>query len=203
LWAEPHQRDADDLQDKRFLLTKGACVLSSDQPNWGSGADSYFSQRRCHAQVQNTEFSGALPPRKLGHSGSLRRAGPSIMDIGRQDNMPRQHYTTEQIIGKLREAEVLLSHPAENAGQVGRRSARSRAFWESPLARQRQSSGANLGPGRAQTTSLAAETRRLWANDDSCVRLHPPHPGLVRICDFVAEQVAMADPLRMLTIPAK
>jgi len=43
------------------------------------------------------------------------------MDIGRQDNMPRPRYTTEQIISKLREVEVLLSHPAWNAGQVGRR----------------------------------------------------------------------------------
>jgi len=33
--------------------------------------------------------------------------------------MPRQRYTTEQIIGKLREAEVLLSQ-GQTIGQVGR-----------------------------------------------------------------------------------
>ena len=41
------------------------------------------------------------------------------MDIGRQDNMPRPRYTTEQIIGKLREAEVLLSQ-GQTVGQVSR-----------------------------------------------------------------------------------
>ena len=32
-----------------------------------------------------------------------------MMDNRRQDNMPRRRYSTEDIIGKLREAEVLLS----------------------------------------------------------------------------------------------
>ena len=41
------------------------------------------------------------------------------MDIGRQDNMPRRGYTTEQIIGKLREAEVLISQ-GQRVGQVSR-----------------------------------------------------------------------------------
>jgi putative transposase len=41
------------------------------------------------------------------------------MDIGRQDNMPGRRYTTEQIIGKLREAEVLLSQ-GQTVGQVSR-----------------------------------------------------------------------------------
>jgi putative transposase len=41
------------------------------------------------------------------------------MDIGRRDNMPRQRYTTEQIIGKLREAEVLLSQ-GQTIGHVSR-----------------------------------------------------------------------------------
>jgi transposase-like protein len=41
------------------------------------------------------------------------------MDIGRQDNMPRPRYTTEQIIGKLRKAEVLLTH-GQTVGQVSR-----------------------------------------------------------------------------------
>jgi hypothetical protein len=40
------------------------------------------------------------------------------MDNGRQDNMPRRRYTPEEIISKLRGAEVLLSHPAQYAGQV-------------------------------------------------------------------------------------
>ena len=31
------------------------------------------------------------------------------MDNRRQDNMPRRRYSIEDIIGKLREAEVLLS----------------------------------------------------------------------------------------------
>jgi len=43
--------------------------------------------------------------------------------------MPRPRYATEQIIGRLREAEVLLGHPAWNAGQVGRRLARSAGVW--------------------------------------------------------------------------
>lgn len=43
------------------------------------------------------------------------------MDIGGQDNIPRPRYTAGQIIGRLREAEVLLGHPDWNAGQVGRR----------------------------------------------------------------------------------
>ena len=42
-----------------------------------------------------------------------------MMDIGRQDNMPGRRYTTEQIIGKLREAEVLLSQ-GQTVGQVSR-----------------------------------------------------------------------------------
>lgn len=41
------------------------------------------------------------------------------MDVGRQDNMPRRGYTTEQIIGKLREAEVLISQ-GQRVGQVSR-----------------------------------------------------------------------------------
>ena len=41
------------------------------------------------------------------------------MDIGRRDNMPKLRYTTEQIIGKLREAEVLLSQ-GQTIGQVSR-----------------------------------------------------------------------------------
>jgi putative transposase len=41
------------------------------------------------------------------------------MDNGRQHNMPRARYTTEQIIGKLREAEVLLSQ-GQAIGQVSR-----------------------------------------------------------------------------------
>jgi hypothetical protein len=68
-------------------------------------------------------------PRELVQSVGHSRAGPSLMDIGRQDNMPRPPYTTEQIIGKLREAEVLLSHPTWNVGQVGRRLARSAGAW--------------------------------------------------------------------------
>jgi putative transposase len=42
-----------------------------------------------------------------------------MMDIGRKDNMPGRRYTTEQIIGKLREAEVLLSQ-GQTVGQVSR-----------------------------------------------------------------------------------
>ena len=43
--------------------------------------------------------------------------------------MPRPRYTAEQIIGRLREAEVLLSHPAWKAGQVGRRWAKLAGAW--------------------------------------------------------------------------
>ena len=39
------------------------------------------------------------------------------MDIERQDNKPRPRCTTEQIIGQLREAEVLLSQ-GQTVGQV-------------------------------------------------------------------------------------
>jgi transposase-like protein len=39
------------------------------------------------------------------------------MDKGRQDNMPRRRYSLEEIIGKLREAEVLLSQ-GQSVGQV-------------------------------------------------------------------------------------
>jgi putative transposase len=41
------------------------------------------------------------------------------MDKGSQDNMPRRRYTPEEIIGKLREAEVLLSQ-GQPVGQVAR-----------------------------------------------------------------------------------
>jgi transposase-like protein len=41
------------------------------------------------------------------------------MDKGRQDNMPRRRYSLEEIIGKLREAEVLLSQ-GQSVGQVSR-----------------------------------------------------------------------------------
>jgi putative transposase len=41
------------------------------------------------------------------------------MDNGRQDNMARRRYTPEEIISKLREAEVLLSQ-GQTVGQVAR-----------------------------------------------------------------------------------
>jgi DNA-binding CsgD family transcriptional regulator len=41
------------------------------------------------------------------------------MDHGRQGNMPRGRYSTEDIIGKLREAEVLLSQ-GQSVGQMSR-----------------------------------------------------------------------------------
>lgn len=46
-------------------------------------------------------------------------AGPSMMDKERQGNMPRRRYTAEEIIGNLREAEVLLSQ-GQSVGQVSR-----------------------------------------------------------------------------------
>jgi putative transposase len=42
-----------------------------------------------------------------------------MMDNGGQDNMPRRRYTPEEIIGKLQEAEVLLSQ-GQLVGQVSR-----------------------------------------------------------------------------------
>jgi putative transposase len=42
-----------------------------------------------------------------------------MMDNGRQDNMPRRRYTPEEIIGKLREAGILLSQ-GQSLGQVSR-----------------------------------------------------------------------------------
>jgi transposase-like protein len=42
-----------------------------------------------------------------------------MMDKGRQDIMPRRRYSTEEIIGKLREAELLLSQ-GQQVGQVSR-----------------------------------------------------------------------------------
>lgn len=41
------------------------------------------------------------------------------MDIGRRDNTPKPRYTTEQIIGILREADVLLGQ-GQMIGQASR-----------------------------------------------------------------------------------
>ncbi len=41
------------------------------------------------------------------------------MDKGRQDNVPRRRYSTGEIVGKLREAGVLLSQ-GQSVGQVSR-----------------------------------------------------------------------------------
>jgi hypothetical protein len=58
-----------------------------------------------HSHNQSDE----LPPRKLVQPASSNWARPSIMDDGGRGNMPKRIYSTEQIIGKLREAEALLS----------------------------------------------------------------------------------------------
>ena len=58
------------------------------------------------------------------------------MDNGRQDNMPRRRYSTEEIIGKLREAEVLLSQ-GQSVGQVSR----SLSFSEQTCYRWRKEYG--------------------------------------------------------------
>lgn len=50
------------------------------------------------------------------------------MDNGWQDNMHGRRYAPEEIISKLREAEVLLGHSATHAGQVASRSAKARAL---------------------------------------------------------------------------
>jgi putative transposase len=41
------------------------------------------------------------------------------MDNGRQDNMPKRRYIPEEVIGKLREAEVRLSQ-GQSVAQVAR-----------------------------------------------------------------------------------
>jgi hypothetical protein len=53
------------------------------------------------------------------------------MDNGRQDNMPRRRYTPEEIIGKLREAEVLLSQ-GQSVGQAARALAISEQTYYRP-----------------------------------------------------------------------
>jgi transposase-like protein len=63
------------------------------------------------------------------------------MDNGRQDNMPRRRYTPEEIIGKLREAEVLLSQ-----GQSVARVARALTIKEQTRYRWRKEHGGL--PGR-------------------------------------------------------
>ena len=63
-----------------------------------------------------------------------------------------------------------------------------------------QESRADLATGRAEGAGQAAQERRLWLNDGSCVRLRPQGPNHVWAYDFVLVRTQDSRAVRLLTV---
>ena len=88
--------------------------------------------------------------------------------------MGKKQFTIEQIISKLREAEISLSKGSTIAAVCR-----------------------SLG---IKVPQRQPKRKRLWLNDGSCVRLRPCRSNHVWSYDFVADRTMEGLPLKMLTI---
>ena len=110
--------------------------------------------------------------------------------------MPRKRFKTEQIMGLLRQVEVLVAN-----GQLTPQACREAGISEQTYYRWRRitallnQAGLAVGKDRVQRIWRRAGLKvpqrqkprgRLWLNDGSCVRLRPERPNHVWSYDFVA-----------------
>src|SRR6516162_7055688 len=124
--------------------------------------------------------------------------------------MPRKRFKTEQIMGLLRQVEVLVAN-----GQLTPQACREAGISEQTYYRWRRitallnQAGLAVGKDRVQRIWRRAGLKvpqqqkprgRLWLNDGSCIRLRPERPNHVWSYDFVADRTHDGKVFRMLCV---
>lgn len=112
--------------------------------------------------------------------------------------MSKKRYTGEQIISKLRGAEVLQSNGmsiTEICRQLGIKDQTYYGWKVNHKRVERIWRQEGLKVPQRQP-----KRRRLWLNDGSCIRLRPEYPNHVWSYDFVADRTSDGRAIRMLTV---
>ena len=137
--------------------------------------------------------------------------------------MPSKKHKPEEIIGKLREVEIMLGQHRSTQRKVPFGADDEEALTEDIIALARQygrygyrrvtallhAAGWSVNHKRVERIwrreGLKVPQRqpkrgRLWLNDGSCIRLRPEYPGHVWAYDFVEERTHDGRKFRILTI---
>ena len=103
----------------------------------------------------------------------------------------------EEIIGKLREAEIVLAQ----GGTTGDACRRIAVTGQTYYRWRKEYGGLKTDQARRMKVPQKQPRRgRLWLNDGSCIRLRPEYPGHVWAYDFVEGRTHDGRKFRILTI---